>query len=117
MACIVLSDKTGVSKSLTDKEIIRLLAGLNQHTGRQWECEEYQWTVRRLFRKPRLIKTYDLYLECHGEWQVISFHSSIYHDIYRIAESNKHNGPWMIYGADAGAVFAYMQGYLNGLDK
>lgn len=98
MVCCVLSDMTGASASVTDKDVREHLRDLNAlYDGKAYEAEERTVTVRRLFRKPRQYKTYALYWYVGvgvGEWQLL-----------RCASGRKEQ------------ICAYMIGEINGIRK
>lgn len=73
MVCCVLEDKTGVTKTVTDKEVLGYLKDANAFFGRQaFEVEERTYTEKRWFRKLRQYKHYALYWDIGGlEWQLI----------------------------------------------
>jgi hypothetical protein len=97
MVCVVLSDKKGVSKSVTDKDILFLLKMVNEFYKRDaYEVEEFQDEIKSSFFKRRSFqKSYRVYWDCNGyEWQVM-----------------------ISAGKTQGEVSAYLCGLLNGLEE
>lgn len=86
-----------------DKDCDDLLQEMCRVTGRRWLIQVRRWFVSQgLLRHAREAKSYTLYLECHGEYQVISLvhpgGSSVFHGS---GESREH-------------AMNYMLGYLSG---
>lgn len=86
-----------------DKDCDELLQEMNAKTGRRWLIQvQRNFVSRGWFRHAKERKDYTLYLDCHGEYQVMSLvtpaGSSVF---YRWANSRE-------------AVMNYMLGYLGG---
>lgn len=73
MVCVIMRDVTGVSKTVTDKDLLVLLDELRKLSGDTWELEEREVTRKRLFRKATTEKVYSLYAMAGPEWQCINF--------------------------------------------
>lgn len=89
-----------------DKDCDELLQEMNKRTDRLWLIQVQRWFESRgLFRHAVERKRYTLYLDCHGEYQVMSLvapdGSSIFHHNPNSRE----------------AVMNYMLGYLGGIER
>lgn len=87
-----------------DKDCDELLQEMNAKSGRTWLIQVKRWFAPRgWFRHAEEIKYYTLYLDCHGEYQVMNLvgpnGGSVFH-------FNRHSRE---------AVMNYMLGYLGGL--
>jgi hypothetical protein len=87
-----------------DKDCNELLQELNHASGRRWLIERRTfYRSRGLFRHAEEIKTYTLYLDCHGEYQVMNL-------------VTPNGGSVFSYG-NREAVMNYMLGHLAGLQE
>lgn len=89
-----------------DKDCDELLQEMNAVTGRRWLIQVRKWfEPRGMFRHAEERKDYTLYLDCHGEYQVMSLvhpgGSSIFYGWHHSRE----------------AVMNYMLGYLGGTPR
>ena len=74
MVMTIYADMSGITeRTVTSAEIKADVARLNATTGRIWEVEQRTYRTKRLLRSPVEITLYELYLDCHGEWQCINF--------------------------------------------
>lgn len=103
MAICVYSDMNGASNKVTDKELLKILERLKEETGRHWELEESVRVTKKFLHKPVNLKVYSLYLDCHGEWQVINFCPA------------KEGGYSINTTVDRAAIGNYITGYLGGI--
>lgn len=86
-----------------DKDCDELLQEMNAKTGRRWLIEVWtQYVSRGWFRHAEERKHYTLYLDCHGEYQVMSLVTPAGSSIFNHSRQSREN------------VMNYMLGYLGG---
>jgi len=94
-----------------DPDLDSLLKELNAKSGRRWVVLTYPVYQRGWFGKTKLLgHRHDLYLDCHGEWQIINLATGI----GRGPSSTLFNSCWR---GTRENVLNYMLGYLGGLEK
>lgn len=92
-----------------DKDCDDLLQELRQKTGENWVLEVrdiplFRTGWERLWRMPnRTIKHYQLYADCHGEWQVINLVTPTGGSNFNLWEHSRE------------ATMNYIIGYLGGI--
>lgn len=103
MACCVWIGSDQCLIPTSDSELNKLLADVRAATGDDWRIREMTWTVRRWFRKPRVVRQYELLHHVHSgvEFQVINF--------YR---PDREGGGSINIINDASHVAAYLYGIL-----
>lgn len=90
-----------------DKDVNEWLGLLNELSGRRWVIltRDLPLKKRHWFAKRRFVRNYTLYLDCHGEWQIMNL-------MIGGGATNFH------YGSDSrNAVINYMMGYVGGCES
>lgn len=86
-----------------DKDCDELLQEMNAKTGRRWLIQVRRWFVPRgWFRHAEERVHYTLYLDCHGEYQVMSLVTPTGSSIFHGSRQSRED------------VMNYMLGYLGG---
>lgn len=86
-----------------DKDCDELLQEMNAKTGRRWLIQVRRFFISRgWFRHAEEIKSYTLYLDCHGEYQVMNLVGPNGGSIFHFNRNSRE------------AVMNYMLGYLGG---
>lgn len=90
----------------SDKDCDELLQQMNTVTGRTWLIQVQRWfEPRGLFRHAVERKNYTLYLDCHGEYQVMSLVAPGGSSIFHASQNSRES------------VMNYMLGYLGGMER
>lgn len=95
-----------------DKEADELLQQLRDVSGRNWVIGRHKVRVqhpsliKRLFCKPPApLTVWTLYLDCHGEWQIMSLATPKGSSIFHYSPESRE------------CVLNYMLGYVSGAQK
>lgn len=92
-----------------DKDYDELFQEFRKATGENWLTRVHEHIARRSFwqwlrrQEPRRVRSYTLYADCHGEWQVINLVGPSGGSVFHYSEHTRE------------MAMNYMMGTINGL--